>query len=73
MQEGDQDVTGAEGIGQPTGQPTGHPAVDAVLASLEGLDSRPVHEHVDVFERAHESLRRALDDDASSASGPGQG
>lgn len=41
---------------------TGHPAVDAVLASLEGLEAMPVHEHVAVFESAHESLRRALDE-----------
>lgn len=40
---------------------TGHPAVDAVLASLADLESRPVSEHVGVFERAHESLRSALD------------
>lgn len=40
---------------------TAHPAVDAVLASLADLDSRPVSEHVGVFERAHESLRSALD------------
>ncbi len=41
---------------------TGHPAVDAVLASLEGLEDKPVHEHVAVFESAHEQLRRALDE-----------
>ncbi len=41
---------------------TGHPAVDAVLASLEGLDDKPVREHVAVFESAHEQLRRALDE-----------
>ena len=27
----------------------------------QGLDERPVDEHVGVFERAHEQLRRALD------------
>jgi hypothetical protein len=41
---------------------TGHPAVDAVLASLAALEDAPVHEHVAVFESAHESLRRALDE-----------
>lgn len=39
---------------------TGHPAVDEVLRSLEGLDGRPVDEHVAAFEEAHEVLRRAL-------------
>jgi hypothetical protein len=39
---------------------TGHPAVDEVLRSLEGLDGRPVDEHVAVFEQAHDVLRRAL-------------
>jgi hypothetical protein len=41
---------------------TGHPAVDEVLRSLEGLDGRPVDEHVAAFEQAHEQLRRALSD-----------
>jgi hypothetical protein len=40
---------------------TGVGEVDAVLASLDGLDARPVAEHVEVFEKAHERLRRALD------------
>jgi len=39
---------------------TGHPAVDEVLRSLEGLDGRPVDEHVAAFEEAHDVLRRAL-------------
>ena len=40
---------------------TGVSEVDAVLASLDGRDGRPVAEHVAVFEKAHERLRRALD------------
>lgn len=40
---------------------TGVAEVDAVLASLDDLADLPVHEHVTVFERAHERLRRALD------------
>ena len=44
-------------IEQPT---TGDEAVDAVVASLRGLDDLPVSEHVAVFERAHESLRQVL-------------
>ncbi len=39
---------------------TGHADVDAVIASLSGLDDLPVAEHVAVFEQAHESLRRTL-------------
>lgn len=39
---------------------TGHPAVDEVLRSLDGLDGRPVDEHVAAFEQAHEALRQAL-------------
>lgn len=39
---------------------TGNDAVDAVLRSLDGLDDRPLGEHVKVFEAAHENLRAAL-------------
>lgn len=42
---------------------TGNVQVDAVLDSLEGLDELPVDDHVAVFERAHDELRRALDAD----------
>ena len=41
---------------------TGVDRVDAVVVGVEGLDERPVEEHVAVFERAHEQLRQALDD-----------
>ena len=41
---------------------TGNEGVDAVVASLDGLDDLPVSDHVAVFERAHESLRAALTD-----------
>ncbi len=50
-------------------EPTGNPTVDAVLASLDGLEDRPVDEHVAVFEAAHEALRGALSD-ASRQPGP---
>jgi len=40
---------------------TGDAAVDAVLDELVALDGSPVDDHVAVFERAHEQLRRALD------------
>ena len=46
---------------------TGDARVDAVLASLDGLDDRPVSEHAVVFERAHEQLRAALDPERESA------
>jgi hypothetical protein len=45
-----------------TGHATGHAAVDEVLRSLDGLDGKPVDEHVAAFEQAHEVLRRALSD-----------
>lgn len=49
----------------PTGESrterTGLATVDDVLDQVSGLAERPVPEHVAVFERAHEQLRRALD------------
>ncbi len=42
---------------------TGVPAVDEVLAEVDGLDRAPLDEHLPAFERAHESLRAALDAD----------
>jgi hypothetical protein len=46
---------------------TGDARVDTVLASLDGLDDRPVSEHAVVFEQAHEQLRAALEPDRESA------
>lgn len=40
---------------------TGLAPVDAVIASVETLEQRPLEEHVGVFEAAHDQLRRALD------------
>lgn len=40
---------------------TGDPAIDEVLDAVDALADTPVDEHVVVFERAHEQLRRALD------------
>jgi hypothetical protein len=48
---------------------TGHTVVNDVVRSLGDLDDRPVAEHVQVFERAHDSLRQALSD----AGEPGAG
>ncbi len=49
-----------EPIEQSEPETTGDPAVDAVVATLRGLDDLPVSEHVAVFEQAHESLRQVL-------------
>jgi hypothetical protein len=40
---------------------TGVPAVDDVLSEVDQLDERPLDEHLAAFERAHDSLRSALD------------
>jgi len=40
---------------------TGVESVDEVIAAVEGLEERPIEEHVGVFETAQEQLRRALD------------
>ena len=56
------DEVAEEEFSAPEQVTTGHPAVDEVLRSLDGLDARPVDEHVGAFERAHEVLRRALSD-----------
>lgn len=42
-------------------EPTGVDAVDRVLVEVAAVADAPVAEHVRVFERAHEELRRALD------------
>jgi hypothetical protein len=55
--------------GAPGDSGTGHPEVDRVVASLDGLDERPVSEHVAVFEAAHDTLRNALADAGNDASG----
>ena len=44
--------------------PTGHAVVYDVLGSLDALADLPVADHVAVFDRAHEGLRRALADAA---------
>ena len=49
---------------------TGIPAVDSVLADVDLLDHLPMEEHLAAFERAHDSLRAALD--APSVEQPGE-
>jgi hypothetical protein len=40
---------------------TGVPGVDRVVAALDRLDDLPLEQHLGAFERAHGSLRAALD------------
>lgn len=40
---------------------TGVASVDQVLAEVAAVADAPVSDHVAVFERAHDQLRRALD------------
>lgn len=42
-------------------EPTGIAMVDEVVREMERVSDQPVADHVQVFERAHEQLRRALD------------
>ncbi len=51
---------------------TGVAAVDRVLAEVASVSERPVSEHVAVFERSHDQLRRALDASPEPATGGGQ-
>lgn len=46
---------------------TGDPAVDEVLAGMDDLHELSVEEHAGVFDRAHDSLRQALDPDRRPA------
>ena len=48
--------------------PAPEEAVDAALAALDGLDERPLAEHVAVFEQVHVALGAALADGAVEAS-----
>ena len=48
---------------------TGVPAVDRVLADVDRLDELPLEAHLGAFERAHESLRAALDSPAGDKPG----
>jgi hypothetical protein len=44
---------------------TGIASVDQVIGDLDGLDDLPLEEHLGAFERAHGSLRAALDAEPS--------
>jgi hypothetical protein len=54
-------MTEQESMTPTPGTTTGLPGVDQVIADLDGLDELPVDEHLAAFERAHSSLRGALD------------
>lgn len=51
-------------VSGPDPKRTGVREVDAVLESLEDLESTDVAEHPAAFESAHEQLRRALDSES---------
>ena len=59
--------------GQADVESTGVESVDRVLAEVAAVAGAPVGEHVQVFERAHEQLRRALDATPGPADDRGQG
>jgi hypothetical protein len=52
---------------------TGVPAVDQVLADVDRLDDLPLDDHLGAFERAHESLRSALDAQPDEGTGERSG
>ena len=56
------DADATVGTAEPDRVHTGVVGVDEVIAEVAALHSRPLDEHVAVFEDAHERLRRALDD-----------
>ena len=51
---------------------TGVPAVDEVLAALDGVEDLPLEEQLAAFERAHEGLRSALDAQPGEPGEPGE-
>ncbi|MBA2698177.1 MAG: hypothetical protein H0U61_05325 [Nocardioidaceae bacterium] len=51
----------------------GDDRVDDAVARLTELDRRDVHEHPEQFERAHDALRAALDDEPDPAADAGAG
>lgn len=49
---------------------TGVAAVDDVLADVEGLESRELSDHIEVFAQVHARLRALLDDASLDAPEP---
>jgi hypothetical protein len=70
VEDGHEDGDGPESVGDERDSRTGVPAVDDVLAEVDGLDDRPLEEHLATFERAHERLRAALDADPGDGADP---
>lgn len=54
-------------------EPTGIALVDEVVREMASVTDQPVADHVQVFERAHDKLRRALDATPENGHQPGQG
>ena len=50
-----------ESMGDDRPERTGMEGVDSVIDDVAALGDRPVEEHAEVFESAHERLRRTLD------------
>lgn len=46
--------------GPPRPEPDATAAVDAAMAALDGIEHRPLAEHVEAFERVHAALGDAL-------------
>lgn len=46
--------------GPPRPEPDATAAVDAAMAALDGIEQRPLAEHVEAFERVHAALGDAL-------------
>ncbi len=63
----------AERRAMPDYEPTGVDAVDRVLSEVATVADAPIGEHVAVFERAHDQLRRALDAQPDAAGDGDQG
>ncbi len=59
----------ADAAEQPADEPirTGVERVDDVVDAVASLADRPVDEHVEVFESAHDELRRTLDSQSDDA------
>jgi hypothetical protein len=54
------DTAAQAATGGPEAAPAGEPAVDAMIARLDGLDGLPLDQHVAVFEETHAGLRQVL-------------
>lgn len=62
--DGRSDVVGdiEESVGDDRPERSGMEGVDSVMDDVAALSGRPVEEHAEVFDSAHERLRRTLDE-----------